>query len=165
MTGGLTMFVKRACAGAALAALLVSAPVVIAQSKPPYWASISATKARMRTGPGRNFPATWLYQRAGLPVRVVATVPNWRKIADPDGTEGWVQANLLSEERTAMVRGEIRPLRAAPDPAAKISWRAEPGVVGKITDCANGWCRIDVHGRGGFIETAHIWGVDASEAR
>ena len=135
----------------------------LAQRQPPYWASISAGKARMRAGPGRNFPANWLYQRADLPIRVIATYPNWRKIEDPDGTQGWMQANLLSEDRTAIVTGAIRPMRATPDRDAHIVWRAEPGVVGRISDCEDGWCRLDVNGRAGYIEMAHIWGVGQSE--
>ena len=135
----------------------------LAQKQPPYWASIAAGKARMRTGPGRNFPATWLYQRRHLPVKVIATYPHWRKIEDPDGTQGWMQANLLSEDRTAIVVGDIRPMRARPEPLAKIVWRAEPGVVGRISRCEEGWCRFEVDGHEGYIETAHIWGVDADE--
>ncbi|MBC7061460.1 hypothetical protein G6O49_24070, partial [Salmonella enterica subsp. enterica serovar Enteritidis] len=33
-----------------------------AQRKTPYFVSIKAEKARMRTGPGRNYPSNWLYQ-------------------------------------------------------------------------------------------------------
>ncbi|MBY8823117.1 hypothetical protein K7G82_12495 [Sphingomonas colocasiae] len=149
-----------------VAALVVPALFVLAaddaaaQKKPPYWASITAAKARMRTGPGRNFPASWLYQRAGLPVKVVETYPNWRKVEDPDGVQGWMQANLLSEDRTAMVTGEIRTLRASPDAAGKVNWRAEPGVIGKLSECAQGWCRIDVNGRAGFVEARYLWGAD-----
>jgi len=144
----------------AAALALLGADGAIAQKKPPYWASITAAKARMRTGPGRNFPASWLYQRAGLPVKVIETYPNWRKVEDPDGAQGWMQANLLSEDRTAMVVGEIRTLRASPDGAGKVNWRAEPGVIGKLSDCAQGWCRIDVNGRAGFVEARYLWGAD-----
>lgn len=143
-----------------IAALVASPAVAQSQKKVPYWSSINAGKARMRTGPGQQFPASWLYQRAGLPVKVIATYPNWRKIEDPDGTQGWMQANLLSDKRTAIIQGEVRPLREKPDPNAKIVWRAEPGVVGKLSDCANGWCKFDVTGRLGFVETAHIWGAN-----
>lgn len=136
-----------------------------AQRKPPYWASIAASQARMRTGPGRQFPASWLYQRSGLPVRVIETYPNWRKVEDPDGTKGWIQANLLSEDRAAIVREEVRPLREAPKAEATILWKAEPGVVGRISECRKGWCKLDVRGRMGYIETSHIWGVDAAEAK
>ncbi|MGF7147898.1 SH3-like domain-containing protein [Sphingomonas zeicaulis] len=149
---------------AAVVLTLAAAGVAEAQQRtPPYWASVAAGKARMRTGPGRQFPATWLYVRSGLPIRVIASVPNWRRVEDPDGEKGWVQANLLSERRTAIVRGGIQPLRTAPQEDASIAWRVEPGVVGRISRCGDGWCRLDVAGRGGFISTDHIWGVSTGE--
>ncbi|MGJ8537048.1 MAG: SH3 domain-containing protein [Parasphingopyxis sp.] len=129
----------------------------------PYWASISAGQARMRTGPGRNFPISWLYQRADLPVRVVEVYENWRKIEDPDGTQGWMLVNLLSADRTAMIVGDIRPLREAPQASARIRYQAEPGVVGRIRSCRRGWCEIDVRGRSGFVRTAHLFGVGENE--
>jgi SH3-like domain-containing protein len=150
-------------AAVALTALLSG--IADAQTKPPYWASISAGKARMRTGPGQQFPASWLYQRSGLPVKVIETYPNWRKIEDPDGTQGWMQANLLSDTRTALVIGEVRSMREKPDSDARILWRAEPGVVGKISDCGRGWCRLDVLGRMGYVEMAHIWGAEPQGAK
>ena len=154
---------NRLVLSACMSAMLVSPAA--AQKKVPYWASIAAGEAKMRTGPGRQFPASWLYKRANLPVKVVETYPNWRKIEDPDGTTGWMQANLLSDDRTAIVRGEIRPLREAPKGDAKTVWRAEPGVVGKLSECGRGWCKLDVNGRMGYVETAHIWGTgDAAPA-
>ena len=146
---------------ALLAVVLVMAPVPLsAQGKEAYWASIGPNEARMRTGPGRQFPASWVYKRAGLPVKVIETYPNWRKIEDPDGTQGWMQANLVSDVRTGIIRGDIRPLRERPDEDARIIWRAEPGVVGRLSECARGWCKLDVRGRMGYVDVAHIWGAD-----
>lgn len=150
-------------------ALLVTlvAPGALAQEgrKTPYWASISAGKARMRTGPGRNYPAIWLYQRADLPIKVIETYPNWRKIQDPDGTTGWMMVALLSDTRTAIVTGdEPQPMRKAPSPTADILYKAEPGVVGRLKSCSDGWCRFEVKDKGGYIRTDHIWGVDKGES-
>lgn len=133
------------------------------QHKTPYWGSISAGQARMRTGPGRNYPASWLYQRQDLPVRVIEVYPGWRKIQDPDGEQGWMIGNLVSDQRTAMVKGATAELRSAPNPTASVVWRAEPGVIGRVSHCADGWCKLDVKGRGGFVETQRLWGVDPDE--
>lgn len=148
---------------AAIAIAIFCAQQAEAQKAPPYWASIAAGEARMRTGPGRNFPSNWVYKRRNLPVKVIEVYPSWRKVQDPDGATGWMLAALLSDERTAIVIGEVRPMRALPDPSSKIVWRAEPGVVGRISDCANGWCLFDAGGRRGYIEIAHIWGVGPGE--
>ncbi len=146
-------------------ALFAAAPADAAETaKPPYWASISAGRARMRTGPARTYPAVWLYQRADLPVRVVAAFKEWRKIEDPDGTQGWMQANLLSSTRTAIVRG-AGPVAMLEQPVAgaKLKWRAAPGVVGRVSRCASGWCSLDVKGRAAFVEVSGLWGVEPGE--
>ena len=150
-----------------LTALALALPLAAAEAQtrvPPYMASISAGRAMMRTGPGRDYPATWMYVRADLPIRVVEIYRNWRKIEDPDGTTGWMLVNLLSDQRTAIVRGEEpRPLREAPDDAAPVRYRAAPNVVGRVSRCAGGWCHFEVTGRGGYIRTDQIWGVAAGE--
>jgi SH3-like domain-containing protein len=144
----------------AILASVAAAGPAAAQSDPalPYWASISVDEARMRKGPSPDVPVIWEYRRRDLPVKVVARFENWRKIEDPDGTKGWMAARLLSRTRTAIVTGDIRPIRQSPSLTAAVAYRAEPGVVGRITDCADGWCRIDVKGRRGWIDTDHIWG-------
>jgi SH3-like domain-containing protein len=150
------------------AALVLALAVGTAQAQPeratPYWASISASKAAMRTGPGRNYPMTWIYMRADLPIKVVETYPNWRKVQDPEGETGWMLQTLLSDTRTALVTGdEPRPMREKPAEASKLRYRAEPGVVGRISECGSGWCLLDVGGRRGYIRTEHFWGVDEGE--
>ena len=130
----------------------------------PYWASIGASQARMRTGPARTYPATWLYQRADLPVRVVAIYKEWRKVQDPDGAEGWMQGNLLSDTRTAIVKAPAPiDMRERPSPGAKLMWRAAPGVVGRISQCGGGWCRFDVMGQVAYVEASGLWGVEPGE--
>jgi SH3-like domain-containing protein len=156
----------RGYALAAVAALALAVGPAGAQEerKPPYWASISASKAALRTGPGRNYPMTWIYQRADLPIRVVETYPNWRKIEDPDGTTGWMLQRLLSDARTALVRGNApQPMREKPAESARIRYLAEPGVVGRLAKCSANWCQLDVGGKQGYIRTDFLWGVTPGE--
>ncbi|MGH6617825.1 SH3 domain-containing protein [Sphingomonas sp.] len=136
------------------------------QKKPPYFASISAGKARMRTGPARTYPASWLYQRADLPVKVIDVYERgaWLKIEDPSGTQGWMMGTLISETRTGLIMGTIAELRDSPRFGGKITWRAAPGVVGRLSKCARGWCYFDVRGRGGYVEANRLWGVEPGES-
>ncbi len=133
--------------------------------KTPYWASISAGEAMMRTGPGKNYPATWLYQRADLPIKVIEVYPNWRRVQDPDGATGWMLVHLLSDARTALVTGnEARPMHEEPNAASRIAYRSAPGVVGRLTKCKGDWCLLDVRGKRGYIQKAHFWGTDSGES-
>ena len=146
-------------------ALLCLATVASAQDKkPPYWASIASGEAMMRTGPGRNYPGIWLYKRRDLPVRVLQIYPNWRKIKDPDGQQGWMLVTLLSDRRTAIVKpGAPRDIRVTPAANAAVRYRVEPGVVGHIEQCDPTWCKFSVANRNGYIERANIYGISAEE--
>lgn len=124
----------------------------------PYWASIAVDEARMRKGPSPDVPVIWEYRRRDLPVRVVARYESWRKVEDPDGTTGWMAARLLSRTRTGIVTADTAVMREEASSAAPIAFRAEAGVVGRIADCAGGWCRFDVRGKRGWISTDAIWG-------
>ena len=151
--------------GLVAAMVLAVASPAAAQDRPvPYWASINSGEAMMRTGPARTYPGVWLYKRPDLPVRVLKRHESWRLIEDPDGARGWMLVALLSERRTAIVKpGEPRPIHLRPEDASRVVYRAEPGVVGRIDDCAVGWCHIRIGSREGYVRVADIWGVDDGE--
>jgi SH3-like domain-containing protein len=145
-------------------ALLFATPAAAQEKQPPYWASIASGQAMTRTGPGKNYPGVWLYQRRDLPVRVVKKYDNWRMIQDPDGAQGWMLVTLLSDRRTAIVKpGPPRPVRVGPYDTAKAQYSAEQGVVGRISKCSDGWCRIEIGNRRGYVRTSDIWGVGDGE--
>ena len=72
---------------------------------------------------------------------------------------------LLSDRRTAIVKpGEPRPIRVGPYESAKVAYRAEQGVVGRISKCSGGWCRIEIGETAtGYIRESDIWGVSDGE--
>ena len=157
---------KRAIALALVVLAVSVGPGAGAQQerKTPYWASISASEALMRTGPAKTYPAKWLYRRADLPIRVIKVMPSWRQVQDPDGETGWMLVNLLSDTRTGIVRGsDPRPMREAANGGARIRYLAQPGVVGRLNSCSGEWCEMEVGGRRGHIMKEHIWGVDPAE--
>ena len=146
-----------------MTALAAAAPVAAQERTVPYWASIAAGEAMMRAGPDRSYPATWVYRRRDLPVRVVQVLGPWRRVRERDGTTGWMLAMLLASRRTGMVTGTLQPIRDTPGEGGQLLWRAEPGVVGRIGRCDGRWCRIQIGERGGYIAQAGLWGTDPGE--
>jgi len=157
---------KRILAWLVLAAATLTPAAAQQQRATPYWASIDSGRAMMRSGPGQTYPGEWLYVRHDLPIRVIRIYQDWRQIQDPDGTTGWMLVRLLSDQRTAIITrgGGPRPLHEAPDAASPVRYRAEPGVVGRISRCAGGWCLFNVdERRSGYVRIDQIWGVDPNE--
>ena len=72
---------------------------------------------------------------------------------------------MHSDRRTAMVKqGDPRHVRTGPDDSAKIHYMAQAGVVGRIDKCkGNGWWRIEVGKKEGYIRTSELWGVAENE--
>jgi len=140
---------------------LAAAPQSWAQDRDvPYWASLRAGEVNLRVGPSESYPIDWVYHRAGLPVKVVRLYQGWRRVRDQDGAEGWIVARLLNPARTAVVTGKgLAPMRAEGDAGAALMWNLEPGVIGKLGDCDEGWCKFDVTGRKGWVEQRRLWGA------
>lgn len=139
---------------------VVTAPSVLAEEPSvPYWASMSKDKANVRVGPGLDYRISWVYQRRGLPVKVVRTMGGWRLIEDPDGTRGWLLSRFLSRTHTAMITGtQNAEMRDTPDSSGRLLWRVQPGVVGVLGDCEADWCQFDVGGRKGYVRAQAVWG-------
>ncbi len=126
----------------------------------PYWASIRVSEVNMRVGPGEDYRISWVYRRPHLPLKVLRTMEGWRLVQDPDGARGWMLARFLSRERGGYIRGQgLAEMREKGEEGARVLWKLQPGVVGKIDDCKQGWCRFVVEGHAGFVRQERVWGA------
>jgi SH3-like domain-containing protein len=142
-----------------LAAGAMLSPLSAQDRALPYWAALRYEKVNMRVGPSQEYPVAWVYLRKGLPVKVVRIREGWRLVEDHEGTQGWVSASQLDLARAGMVTGSgIAEVRAEPNGASAVKWRAEPGVIAKIEKCREGWCAVDIGGRKGWMSAARLWG-------
>lgn len=130
----------------------------------PRFVSLGAGEANMRSGPGEQYPITWVYRREGMPVEVIREWGIWRLVRDPGGGQGWMNKNLLSGERTAYVTRAVRTLYERADIASRPVWRVEPGVVARIVLCEEAWCQLRIEGKSGYILRNQIWGVYPRES-
>lgn len=139
--------------------LILTSPANGQKRETPYWASLRVDEVNMRVGPSADYKIDWVYRRAQLPVKIVRLKEGWRLIQDPDGTQGWMVARLLNPQRTALVVGEgLAAVRDAPADSGTLQWNAEPGVVGALGSCEEGWCELDIGGRKGWVQQSRLWG-------
>ena len=145
---------------AAVGVCLAAAPALADDPGVPYWASIRAREVNMRVGPGEDYRINWVYRRPHLPLKVLRTMEGWRLVQDPDGARGWMLARFLSRERGGYVSGKGPvEMREKGDEDARVLWRLAPGVVGKLDDCKESWCRLEVDGHIGFVRQDRVWGA------
>ncbi|HEV2604776.1 MAG TPA: SH3 domain-containing protein [Microvirga sp.] len=140
----------------------------------PRYVSLKTDRVNLREGPSKDHRTAWVFQRAGLPVEIVAEYETWRRIRDAEGTEGWVLHSLLSGRRTALVmpwaKGEVPPipLLDEADERSAVVARLQPGVIANVKQCSGTWCRVAILMEGardldGFIRQDRLWGVYPNE--
>jgi SH3-like domain-containing protein len=169
----------------AVLALLAAAVVPAAAQEPPggrrgtglpvpRYVSLKTDRVNLREGPSKDHRTAWVFQRAGLPVEIVAEYETWRRIRDSEGTEGWVLHSLLSGRRTALVMPWAKDAAAAitlvdrADDRGDTVARLQPGVIAHVKDCTGIWCRIVIVLDGGrdvdgYIRQEKLWGVYPDE--
>jgi len=134
----------------------------------PRFAALRSDSVNLRSGPGTRFPIEWTYQRRDLPVEIIREFELWRRIRDPEGTEGWVHQSTLMGRRSVIVRGAPGSetlLRRRPEAEAAPVARLRPGVVLRLRQCEarSAWCEAQAGEYRGFIRRAEVWGVGAEE--
>ena len=135
----------------------------------PRYVSLKTDRVNLREGPSKEHRTRWVYQRAGLPVEIVAEFETWRRVRDADGSEGWVLHSLLSGRRTALVapwskaKDETFVLRQSADDNAPAVAHLQSGVIANVDNCTSTWCKISVAGRNGFLRQDRLWGVYPNE--
>jgi len=129
----------------------------------PRYVSIKASEANVRRGPGLTHRIDWVFQRRHLPVQVTAEFGHWRRIQDIEGAGGWVHYSLLSGARYVLVTKDFAALYKKPSPEARLIARAEAGVVARLGDCIDGWCKVSADRLSGWARREDLWGIAAGE--
>ena len=125
----------------------------------PRFESLRYSAVHGRQGPNLDHQILWRYEREGLPMLVVRETHGWRRVRDPDGDEVWMQARMLSSERTALVTSEVE-LKREPEDAARSKARLKPGVIAELIACEGGWCEVKIARNSGYLPESVLWGTE-----
>ena len=129
-----------------------------------HYASLRSNKVYLREGPTFQHRVLFIYERKDYPVEVLTSYETWRRVRDADGTIGWVSQTMLGDARTVLIVGKTRAdIRDAPDAAASVIAKAEPGVVARLKACKLQACEVEASGTDGWVDKRNIWGVDVGE--
>jgi SH3-like domain-containing protein len=138
----------------------------------PRFVSLKADRVNLRTGPGTEYPTTWVFRRAGLPLEVVSEFEAWRQVRDSEGTTGWVLQSFLSGRRTALViPWEVKPetpppqvpIRHSDSDSARTVALVEAGAIANVHGCDGRWCSVSIDSYRGYLPQKDLWGIYEGE--
>lgn len=134
----------------------------------PRFVSLKSDKVNLRNGPGTDYPTSWVFRHAGLPLEVIKEFEGWRQVRDAEGTTGWVIQSVLSGRRTALISpwdvkaGQVIPrvsIRADDSDRSRAVAVVEAGVIANVLSCDGTWCLVAIDQFRGYIEQKKLWGV------
>lgn len=120
--------------------------------------SLKSSEVNMRVGPGKEYPISWVFMRAYLPMILIAEFDQWRKVKFLDGTTGWVHKNMISQKSTAILLQDTIMYRHASKrhPIAKL----EKGVVVRVIKQENEFVKIEIGNLRGWLKRDVLWGLE-----
>lgn len=149
---------------AAVALLALLAPLAAAGAE--FRATTEAPSV-LYDAPSAKARPLFVYGR-DVPVEVLVTVEGWTKVRDASGSIGWLAGKGLSDKRVLLVRTPHAEVRANPDEAAAVVFRAEQNVLLELAESASspattaspGWVKVRHRdGQTGYVRLAQVFGL------
>jgi|TARA_Y100001970_G_scaffold282610_1_gene395797 SH3-like domain-containing protein len=120
--------------------------------------SLKSDKVNVRYGPGLNFPIKFIYKKKSLPVKVIDSKENFRKIIDHKKNSGWIHRVMLKKSDSLIVIND-QILFKKPSKFSEPMARLEKGRLAYIKKCITNWCKIKTGDFIGWLETESVWGI------
>ena len=123
----------------------------------PKYASIKKEKAYSRHNASFDAPLEWIYQKKYLPILIIRERDNWREIRDIDGDISWIHVSMISNKRTFINREDQNLLKYKNNNI--VNAIVKKGVVGKIINCDEIFCKVKIKNYKGWVEKKYLWGI------
>lgn len=128
----------------------------------PRFVNLKSEETNGRVGPSLDYPIRFVFNRRGLPVRVIAETPDnaWRKVEDHEGETMWIHHSQLISSDVVLVTGETVYLHAQPARSSEIRAGLQRGVLARMKKCEDSWCLVTADGYRGWVPKTLLWGID-----
>jgi SH3-like domain-containing protein len=149
------------------AAMAIAAAFVVGIADAADYKTTSEAPTLLYDAPSVKAKPLFVYGR-DVPLEVVVVVEGWTKIRDVGGAFGWIPNKSLTDKRTLLVRTPVADIRANPDDASPLVFRAEQNVLLDLAESATspgttatpGWVKVRHRdGQSGYVRVNQIFGL------
>ena len=119
--------------------------------------SLKNDKVNVRYGPGFDFPIKFIYFKKFLPVKIIDTKENFRRIVDHKKNSGWIHWTQLRKVNSLIILEDkiiFKKNSKFSEPILKI----KKGRLVIIKKCLDSWCKIKTDNFEGWLQNSNVWG-------
>ena len=130
-----------------------------AQTKEEYFRTLLYDKVNLRQGPSKDYPIKLFYKKKFLPVLILDSSDNFRKIIDHENNSGWIHVSQLTKKKAAIVTNDdlimFKNATIYSNPIVIL----KKGRLVKIDKCKSNWCKVKSGGFKGWVKKVSLWGL------
>ena len=123
-----------------------------------YFLTLKYNKVKVRQGPSFKYPVKFIYKKKYLPVKIIDSKDNFKKIIDLKKNNGWIHVSQLTKKKSAINISNLSIAFNKPNIYSQPLVRLEKGKMVIIKKCSDEWCKITSGGYGGWIFKNSLWG-------
>ena len=123
----------------------------------PRFLSLKNEKVNVRYGPGFDFPIKFIYVKKYLPVKVIDSKENFRRIIDHKKNSGWIHLTQLRKVNSIVVLEDKIVFKKSSKFSQPII-KVKKGRLVLIKKCLDDWCNIKTDKYDGWLENNNVWG-------
>jgi len=120
--------------------------------------SLKKSTVNLRQGPSKEYPIKLVYKKKFLPVEVLDSWENWRKIKDFENNSGWIHISLLTGKKTAINNMNNAVIFNSDSIYSRPIVKLEKGRLLFIKKCKSDWCKVTSEKYTGWIKRKSLWG-------
>ena len=123
-----------------------------------YFKTLRNNTANLRQGPSFDYPIKIFYKKKYLPVLVLDSSNNFRKIKDHENNTGWIHISQLSKKKAALIyEDQVTIFKNSTVFSAPLVI-LEKGRLCLILKCNDEWCKIKTDKYSGWVKKQSLWG-------
>ena len=127
-------------------------------SEKDYFLTLKYNKVKVRQGPSFKYPVKFIYKKKYLPIKVIDSKDNFRKITDLKNNNGWIHVSQLTKKKSAINIHNLSIIFKKPNIYSQPMAKLEKGKVVIVKKCKEDWCKIITNDYKGWIFKNYLWG-------
>ena len=123
-----------------------------------YFLTLKYNKVKVRQGPSFKHPVKFIYKKKYLPIKVINSKDNFKKIIDLKNNDGWIHVSQLTKKKSAINIYNLSIIYKKPNIYSQPMAKLEKGKIVIVKKCKEDWCKIVIDGYKGWIFKNYLWG-------
>jgi len=127
-------------------------------SEKDYFLTLKYNRVKVRQGPSFEYPVKFIYKKKYLPIKIIDSKDNFRKITDLKNNNGWIHVSQLSKKKSAINIHNLSIIFKKPNIYSQPMAKLEKGKIVIVKKCKEDWCKIITNDYKGWIFKNYLWG-------